>query len=451
MKIAINALPTEIAVIKELLSPWQFSYVSPEEAKVSISYGTEHEPNDGSIIIPSCPKNHIESSISSKSEFLGNKNRILVSVDGNTVLEITPEVFYCNRTFDKKASVTDLSSATGLNGGVLSIDVVTEYFGMINRTLNAKQSLSFRALTKMPLPYSIVPNGFRKQLLRKRSATTSLNLNDKLSIDALRFILVEAIERVAKRSLRKKMWNGKKYCVLLTHDVETRKGLAKARLMKKLEERYDVRSAWFIPSNRYKLDLQTIQDLANDGEIGSHDTQHDGKLAALPKQKMVRRTSEAKLALEKITRKPIRGFRAPLLQHSTNLIGALRESNYVYDSSIPTWEPNHPSTMKPHGIETVFPLTMNGLTEIPITLPQDHQLLYVLDLKPKEVVREWLKAASLIKRLGGLCTFLVHPDYALGSDKMEIYEELLNELVSDKEASITLPVDVARNNVTALE
>jgi peptidoglycan/xylan/chitin deacetylase (PgdA/CDA1 family) len=444
LKIAINASPAEIAVIKELLSPWQFSYVSSDEAEVSISYGAEYERNDGSIIVPSHRQNHIESNMGSKPEFSGNKRRIRVSVDGNSVLEITPKIFHFDSKFDKKAFGNVTSSSNELEGGLSSIDVVSEYCGKINKTLNAKQSRSFHALTEIPIPYNIIPGGLRKQLLRKRSDKKSVNLNDKLSIDALRLILVEAVERVAKRSLRKKLWDGKKYSVLLTHDVETRKGLAKARLMKKLEERCDLPSAWFIPSKCYKLEPQIIQDLANHGEIGSHDTRHDGKLAALPEQKMVKRIIEAKLALEKITRKPVKGFRAPLLQHNANLIAALRESNYVYDSSIPTWEPNHPSTMKPHGIETVFPLTINGLTEIPITLPQDHQLLYVLGLKPDEVVKEWLKATALIKSLGGLCTFLVHPDYALADGKMEAYEELLNVLASDKDASIVLPIEVAR-------
>lgn len=445
LRITINAPPAVAAIIRELLSPWYVSCVSSDEAEISISYGTKYEQNDRAVLIPSYSPGCIESSRGSKPKSSGtNRRRIQISVDPDSVLEFTPKALFCDGRTGKKASRADLSSATGFKGELLSTDVVAEYRSIINRTINAKQSLSFRALTRMPFPYSVVPSGFRKQFLRRPDIKSSLTLNDKLSLDALRFILLEAIERVTKRSLRKKMWSGKKYAILLTHDVETREGLAKARRLKKLEDRYDAPSAWFIPSKRYELEPQIIQDLANHGEVGSHDTEHDGKLALLTKQKIVRRTSEAKVALEKVTRKPVSGFRAPLLQHNANMIAALRESNYVYDSSIPTWEPNHPSTMKPHGIETVYPLTINGLTEIPITLPQDHQLLYVLDLKPNEVIREWLKAVSLIKRLGGLCTFLVHPDYDLADGKMETYEELLNALVSDKEASITLPIEIAK-------
>jgi hypothetical protein len=117
----------------------------------------------------------------------------------------------------------------------------------------------------------------------------------------------------------------------------------------------------------------------------------------------------------------------------------LGDAGYTYDTSIPTWEPKHPDIMKPHGIATTYSLTLNGLTEIPVTVPQDHQLLHVLGLTPKEVIKKWLEMTSIIKNLGGICTFLIHPDYELANLKLDVYEELVNIIASDNQAWITVP------------
>jgi hypothetical protein len=173
--------------------------------------------------------------------------------------------------------------------------------------------------------------------------------------------------------------------------------------------------------------------------VGAHDTKHNGKLAHLPKTKLIERFSDAKRTLGLIVEHTIEGFRTPVLQHNPIILQALSEVGFKYDTSIPTWEPKHPFTMKPHGIGTVYPLTINGLTEIPLTLPQDHQLLYVLDLKPEEVLGAWAISATLIRDLGGICMFLVHPDYKFGDEYASLYEELVNVIASDDKATVTLP------------
>jgi hypothetical protein len=209
--------------------------------------------------------------------------------------------------------------------------------------------------------------------------------------------------------------------------------------MKKIESKYDIGSAWYIPSKRYKLEGSIIKEIGYHGEIGVHDTKHDGKLAHLAKEKLVERVSQARNSIETIIEHKIEGFRAPVLQHNQQILSALKESGYRYDTSIPTWEPKHPFTMKPHGIGTIYPISMNGLIEIPLTLPQDHQLLYVLGLTPEEVMRTWATMATLIRELGGVCMFLVHPDYKFGDPNTNLYEELLNVIVNDSKATVTLP------------
>jgi peptidoglycan/xylan/chitin deacetylase (PgdA/CDA1 family) len=198
-----------------------------------------------------------------------------------------------------------------------------------------------------------------------------------------------------------------------------------------------------VPSKRYKLDADAIRELANHGEVGAHDTKHDGKLSRLRQNSLVERLHEAKQTLENITGEKVEGFRAPLLQHDIKTIQALRDARYSYDTSIPTWEPKHPSTMNSHGIGTMYPLTLEGITEIPVTLPQDQQLLHVLGLSPKEVTREWMKMMDTIKEISGLCTVLIHPDYELADpENLGLYEELLNAIASDNEVLVSLPTNI---------
>ena len=121
-----------------------------------------------------------------------------------------------------------------------------------------------------------------------------------------------------------------------------------------------------------------------------------------------------------------------MLQHTSGLLLGLGECGFKYDTSIPTWEPKHPRTMRPHGIGTLFPILIEGMTEVPITLVQDHQLLHVLGLTPKEAITVWLSNLAVIKALGGSCVFLSHPEYGLlSSEGFPYYEELLNTIASD--------------------
>jgi peptidoglycan/xylan/chitin deacetylase (PgdA/CDA1 family) len=256
-------------------------------------------------------------------------------------------------------------------------------------------------------------------------------------------MLVKALEEMCGQKLSKRAWKKKKYVCTVTHDIETKNGLQRARRLKKLEERYGVPSAWYIPSKHYILDAEMVRELANHGEIGAHDTKHDGKLVYLPKDRLIKRFVEAKKTLAEIAGQNVVGFRAPLLQHNLTIIQALTDAGYVYDTSIPTWEPNHPCTMKPHGIGTVFPFRLGGLVEVPVTLTQDHQLLTFFGMSPRQVAAEWWDMTHLIRSLGGLATFLVHPDYELGDSGSVVYEEILSNISTDNEAWIALPSEVA--------
>jgi hypothetical protein len=163
-------------------------------------------------------------------------------------------------------------------------------------------------------------------------------------------------------------------------------------------------------------------------------------LDKLSKEELIKRFSEAKQTLEELVACQVVGFRTPLLQQNSTILSGLREAGYNYDTSVPTWEPKHPQTMRPHGLGTTYPMFLDGVTEIPISVVQDHQLLYALGLEAKDAIAEWLSMMAVIKELGGCCVLLSHPEYKLFDMKnLAIYEELLNTIMSDEQVWLATP------------
>jgi peptidoglycan/xylan/chitin deacetylase (PgdA/CDA1 family) len=445
LRIAVQGQAADVEVLRELLSPWNVSFTSLDEAEVVIVRREKPLEAKKTIVIPSDSADFMKWVKDMKLRVVRKLGEpVFVAASSQTVLTIKPKMIYCYDGAVKPAP-KDTPTTAELNEDLifLTLDVVKEYDKILDETLNAKPSTLYRLLTGLPVPYTLAPKRLKDFLMRKRGGKENLTFCDKLPLDALRFILANAIKKLSEKKLERKTWNGKKYAFLLTHDVDTREGLRRAKMLKKIEHKYDVPSAWYVPSKRYKLDVGAINELANRGEVGAHDTKHDGKLNRLSRNALVERLREAKQILENVTGEKVEGFRAPLLQHSVKIIRALRDARYSYDTSVPTWEPRHPNTMNSHGIGTMYPLTLEGVTEVPVTLPQDQQLLRVLGLSPKEVTREWMKMIDVIKEISGLCTVLVHPDYELADpENLGLYEELLNAITSDNEVLVSLPTNI---------
>ena len=216
--------------------------------------------------------------------------------------------------------------------------------------------------------------------------------------------------------------------LIVTHDIDTSKGLERALSFKTVEERLGVKSIWFIPSSEYKIDHQIARDLGSDAPIGSHDVKHDGKLIGISKkEELVSRLAESRHQLEEIFEKEVDSFRSPLLQFNDRILRALVEAGYTKDFSLPCWEPVNPSVMGGFGIECANPLAFDSLIETPLTLFQDHQMLYVQELSTSEAIKLWLEQAEFLASVGGDIVLLTHPEYAFSED-LPAYGGLLEEL-----------------------
>jgi peptidoglycan/xylan/chitin deacetylase (PgdA/CDA1 family) len=251
-----------------------------------------------------------------------------------------------------------------------------------------------------------------------------IDLSGHFALETARRILLEAFALLGFRLARKNPPS-----LLVTHDIETERGLQRALSLKEIEDDLGVKSTWFVPSHDYEIDGTIAAKLAENSVIGSHDIKHDGQLIQIrERSKLIGRLMASRQKLEGIFGREIRCFRAPLLQFSSEILSALNDAGYSSDFSLPCWEMIYPPTMSGFGIECVQSFEMEGIVENPLTMFQDHQLLNVMGMNVDEAIKLWLEQACLIRSFEGDLVLLIHPEYRF-SDNLKEYRELLTRLL----------------------
>src|ERR1051326_4826082 len=161
--------------------------------------------------------------------------------------------------------------------------------------------------------------------------------------------------------------DGKKFALVLTHDVEGRRGLSRVERLKQLEQSRGFRSAFnFVPEGDYSVPDALRLALGSDGfEVGLHGLQHDGRLYASKKQFL----AKAARIRTYVQQWNACGFRSPLMQPR---LPWLHKLGVEYDCSSFDTDPFEP---EPDGVGTIFPFWVSGrdnsgFVELPYTLPQ---------------------------------------------------------------------------------
>lgn len=226
--------------------------------------------------------------------------------------------------------------------------------------------------------------------------------------------------------------HGHHAALVLTHDVESAKGLRLAIEIADLEEERELRSSFNIVAGWYPIDWGIVRELSARGfELGVHGVYHDRSLfssrAAFEEQQPTLRRMAAELGAV--------GFRSPATHR---VVDWLSELPFAYDCSMPHSDPYEP---QPGGCCTVWPFFLGDVVELPYTLPQDHTLLTLLG---KRSVAVWRAQLERIEAEYGIVQLLTHPDpgYLGDAGKRALYREFL-ELVRDRpKLWRTLPRDV---------
>jgi len=200
--------------------------------------------------------------------------------------------------------------------------------------------------------------------------------------------------------------DGKKFALVLTHDVETAAGLKKCMQLAEIEERLGFRSSFNFVAGDYPVPASLRQHLTDRGfEIGIHGLHHDQnpfRSASIFKKQAI----EINHYLKEWGSV---GFRSPSMYHDLELLHHL---DIEYDASTFDTDPFEP---QPDGMGTIFPFwvpsshdNQKGYIELPYTLPQDF-LLFVL--MQQENIDIWKKKLEWIAAQGGMALVITHPNY----------------------------------------
>jgi len=256
-------------------------------------------------------------------------------------------------------------------------------------------------------------------------------------------------ERASKHPPGWSGWpGGKKFAVVLTHDVDTAKGHARCKQLMELEQRFHCRSSFNFVPERYQVSAEVRQDLeANGFEVGVHGLRHDGNLFSSKE----RFAKEALQINHYIKEWGSVGFRSPCMYHNLEWIADL---NIEYDASTFDTDPFEP---QPDGVATIFPFMVANAprqrtyVELPYTLSQDFTLFVLMKEGKIDI---WKKKLDWVARHGGMVLVNTHPDYMCfseGRPQMEeypskLYEDLLSYIQTQYQGQYwhALPRDVAR-------
>jgi hypothetical protein len=242
--------------------------------------------------------------------------------------------------------------------------------------------------------------------------------------------------------------DGKRFAIVLTHDVDTAKGQENCKRLADLEIQLGFRSSYNFVPKRYHVKPELRGYLVKSRfEVGVHGLYHDGKY-------YTSRDEFRKRALE--INKYLRewnavGFRTPSMLHNLEWIADL---NIEYDASTFDTDPFEPQS---DGVGTIFPFLVSaksrneGFVELPYTLPQDFTLFILMKEKSIAI---WKRKLDWIVENGGMALVNTHPDYMnFGITKMgleeypaALYAEFLKYIKTryDGQYWLELPKNVAR-------
>ena len=222
-------------------------------------------------------------------------------------------------------------------------------------------------------------------------------------------------------------WPGKKrWALVLTHDVETSKGVAALDPILALEGSLGLRSSWNFVPRRYEVGLDRIESLTASGfEVGVHGLYHDGR--DLEPAMLPERLPGIRDAAE---RWKATGFRSPATHRGWDAMPTL---GFDYDSSYPDTDPFEPQG---GGCCSWLPFFNRGLVELPLTMPQDHTLFVILRRRDEQA---WVQKAEFLRARGGIAVLDTHPDYLTDRTIFDSYRRFLERFTGDPHVWNALP------------
>lgn len=200
--------------------------------------------------------------------------------------------------------------------------------------------------------------------------------------------------------------HGKNFALVLSHDVDTRKGYDNVLRLVDLEEQMGFRSQFnFVPERYGKVDTNLLNELKNRGfGIGVHGLKHDGKLFS-SKDVFDESASRINCYLKEWG---TNGFTTPSMIRNHDWMLQLEMDYCVSTFDTDPFEPQS------EGAATIFPYWVKNdplnraFLELPYTLVQDFTLFILLREKTIDI---WKQKLDWISNKGGMVLLNSHPDY----------------------------------------
>ncbi len=226
--------------------------------------------------------------------------------------------------------------------------------------------------------------------------------------------------------------DGKRFALVLTHDVDSCRGHEKCEQLMQLEKALGFRSSFNFVANGYRVSDGLRRRLADNGfEVGIHGLTHTRKLFA---SRETFQTHACQINGYMRSWQSV-GFRSPCMYHN---LAWFHDLDIAYDASTFDADPFEPQN---DGVGTIFPFYVHGdapdkgYVELPYTLPQDFTLFILFKERDIGI---WKEKLRWIADQGGMVLLNSHPDYMNFADKPGFeeypslfYEELLGHITDE--------------------
>lgn len=347
-----------------------------------------------------------------------------------------------------------LITATGLEGSTVvlaarrsdgDVELAFDPDRAVRALASARSPLGRRpAAARLPFNYRRVPRVVRTALrdLMARRRADALEAFPAWPVEPSAEI-VRRIYLHARRVLDPDLepapfWpEGRRFALVLTHDVDSAEGLALAPELAQEEHDRGLSSCWFLVGRDYELAEGPLERLRETGgELALHDAHHDNRGAFLAPEVIARRLDSVR---DQVERLGMRGFRSPSMLVSEPLYDAL-EKRFEWDSSVAD------TALLPvrGGCGTVFPSERGRLTVLPLTVPPDGQLVG-RGMSPEEILAAWIAKAEWVRSTGGVAMLLTHPErgFTADSDMRAAHRSFLDWAAAQTDAWRVLPTQLA--------
>jgi len=198
--------------------------------------------------------------------------------------------------------------------------------------------------------------------------------------------------------------DGKRFAVVLTHDVDTARGVARCEQLMALERELGFRSSFNFVAHDYHLPAELRHKLAQEGfEVGLHGLEHNRKL-----YQSASTFAEQAVEINRYLKEwEIVGFRSPCVYHNFEWLHAL---NIEYEASAFDTDPFEPQS---DALGTIFPVHQRRVpgreyVVLPYTLPQDFTMFILFRERDISI---WKQKLRWIAEQGGVALLISHPDY----------------------------------------